>query len=75
MSLISMEALGADMGYIHFVPRFLWVPLKGKSIIFADGLSKNFSIYDFSGNKIGELQTPLPEPENVTSKDLDEWRE
>ncbi len=38
-------------------------------------MSRKFSIFDFSGNKIGEILTPLPEPENVTSKDLEKWRE
>lgn len=71
---ISFAELGADIGDIPFVPKFLWVSYNGKGVVFADGLSKNFTIYDFSGNKIGELQTPLPEPEKVTSEDLDEWR-
>jgi len=75
VSTISMFPGGADIGNLPFIPRFLWLPLKVNRIIFTDGLSTKFSIYDLSGNKIGELQTPLPEPEKVTSKDLDKWRE
>lgn len=72
---ISFAEMRGDIGSLPFVPMFLWIPYKEKGIIFADGLSRTFTIYDFSGNKIGQLSTPLPEPEKVTSKDLEEWRE
>ncbi len=72
---ISLSGSGGDIGAIPFIPKFLWLPWKNNNIIFADGLSTKFSIYDFSGNKIGEFQTPLPEPEKVTLKDIDKWRE
>jgi len=70
---ISSVDNGADQ-WLPFCPVFSWIPLKEDSVIFSDGLSSNFKVYDFEGALIHEIKTMLPEPDKVTGKDLDEWR-
>ena len=69
---ISMSDRGGDIG-IPFQPAFYWCSYGGK-IFFTDGLSTNLSCYNYQGDRTGEINTPLPEPENVSDKDLDKWR-
>ena len=59
---------------LPFVPRFLWCYFKDNRILFTNGTSSKLKVYDFSGNLLKELDTPLPEPEKVTNKDLSVWR-
>lgn len=71
---ISYHDDGADSP-IPFTPHFAWCPLKGETVLFTEGLNSNLYVYDYGGKLIREIKTPLPEPEKVTRKDLDRWRE
>ncbi len=71
---ISYESNGADSP-IPFVPAFAWCPYKQDTVLFSDGLSTKLQVYNYQGKLIKEIQTSLPEPEKVTRKDLNKWRE
>jgi len=71
---ISYESRGADSP-IPFVPAFAWCPYKQDTVLFSDGLSTKLQVYNYQGKLIREIPTPLPEPEKVTRKDLNKWRE
>jgi hypothetical protein len=70
---ISSSADGADSP-LPYSPEFLWVPFQNDTVVFADGMSENFKVYDYQGKLIREIITELPKPEKVTSKDLAAWR-
>ena len=70
---ISSSGDGADSP-LPYSPEFLWVPSQNDTIVFADGMSKNFKVYDYQGKLIREIETALPKPDKVTSKDLAAWR-
>lgn len=70
---ISYFKDGADIE-IPFLPRFIWTLLKDNSIVFTDGLSRVFRVYDTAGKIIGEIKSPLPEPQPVTVEDLEKWK-
>lgn len=74
MRRISLISGGGDLPIPH-VPSFIWVFLKNNSIIFTEGLTQVFKIYDMNGKITGEIKTPLPAPQPVTSADLDTWRQ
>jgi len=59
---------------IPFPPEFWWIPYEKNTVLFTDGLSTKWSVYDFEGKLAKELTTPLFKPRKVTEKDLDEWR-
>ncbi|MEN8154448.1 MAG: hypothetical protein ABFR75_10540 [Acidobacteriota bacterium] len=69
---VSVISSGA-MIEIPYQPVFKWVLLKNR-IFFADGLSKRIKEFDLSGKLKRKINTHLPEPENITEKDLMEWR-
>ncbi len=69
---ISMIDDGADIT-IPYIPKFLWIKINDK-IIFADGLSTKLKVFDLTGEKTGEILTPLSIPEKVTNEDLNIWR-
>ncbi len=71
---ISYHDDGADSP-IPFTPHFAWCPYKGETVLFTEGLDSNLYVYDYGGKLIRKIKTPLPEPEKVTGKDLDRWRE
>jgi hypothetical protein len=71
---ISYSDNGADAP-VPFPPVFQWIPYEKNTVLFADGLSKNWSVYDYQGNLIKEIDVPLPEPEKVTKEHLDQWKE
>ncbi len=73
-SRISYYDQGADLG-IPFTPIFVWSPFKSETVIFSDGLSTKLKVIDYEGKLMGEIETPLPEPEKVTNKDLERWKE
>lgn len=73
LKTISSISDGGDQ-WIPFFPGFEWIPFKENMAVFADGLSPNLKVYDYNGILIREIKTALPEPQKVTSKDLDEWR-
>lgn len=70
---ISYSDNGADAP-VPFPPGFWWIPYEKNTVLFADGLSTKWSVYDFEGKRIKEWATPLSEPRKVTKKDLDDWR-
>jgi hypothetical protein len=70
---ISYRSDGADSP-VPFAPRFLWCPYERGSVLFSDGLGPILQVYDYGGNLLKEIKSPLPEPEKVTKKDLDQWR-
>ena len=72
-SQISYYRFGRDTR-LPFVPRFLWCYFQDNRILFTDGTSSKLKVYDFHGNLLKEIDTPLPEPEKVTDKDLSVWR-
>ena len=71
---ISYSDDGADAP-VPFPPEFRWIPYEKNTILFTDGLSTKWSVYDYEGKLVKELATLLPEPKKVTKKDLDAWRE
>ena len=71
---ISIISNGGTLGIPH-VPSFIWALLKNNSIIFTEGLSDIFKIYDITGKLTGEIKTPVPTPQPVTAADLDNWRQ
>ncbi|MGD2246749.1 MAG: 6-bladed beta-propeller [Candidatus Aminicenantes bacterium] len=73
-SRISYYDQGADLG-IPFIPVFVWSPFKNETVIFSDGLSTKLKVIDYDGKVVREIETPLPEPEKVTKKDLARWKE
>lgn len=70
---ISSSADGADSP-LPYSPVFQWIPHEDETVIFADGMSKKFVVFDYEGNLIREIVTDLPEPDKVTSRDLNAWR-
>lgn len=71
---ISYYDQGADIG-IPFIPVFEWTQFKDETVIFSEGLSTKLKVIDYDGKLMGEIETPLPEPEKVTKKDLERWKE
>jgi hypothetical protein len=71
---ISYSSDGADAP-VPFPSAFWWAPYENNTVLFTDGLSTKWSVYDFEGKKVQDWGTPLPEPKKVTKKDLDRWRE
>lgn len=71
---ISFLDQGADLE-IPFVPLFAWTPFKESMVLFSDGLSPKLYVYDYEGKLITEIKTPLPEPNKITQRELDDWRE
>ncbi|MDH5743578.1 MAG: hypothetical protein OEZ52_08535 [Candidatus Aminicenantes bacterium] len=71
---ISYRHDGGDAP-VPFTPEFDWAPFESNTVLFSDGLSTKWSVYDYEGKLIREIEVPLPEPKKVTKKDLDEWRE
>jgi hypothetical protein len=71
---ISIISDGGTLRIPH-APLFQWVLLKNNSIIFTEGLTQEFKIYDMNGKITGEIKTPLPAPQPVTAADLDNWRQ
>lgn len=74
LTRISFLDQGADLE-IPFVPVFAWIPFKKSMILFSDGLSPKLYVYDYKGKLIKEIITPLPEPNKITQRELDDWRE
>lgn len=72
-TMISSVGDGATSG-LPFTPVFEWIPFKEDTVIFSDGLSTNFQVYDYQGKLVREIATDLPKPEKVTGKDLNAWR-
>jgi len=70
---ISYHEAGRDVP-IPFSPAFIWTLLKDNSIVFTEGLSNAFNVFDMSGKIVGEIKTPLPEPRPVTTEDLEKWK-
>ena len=71
---ISYESRGADSP-IPFSPAFAWCPYKQDTVLFSDGLGTKLQVYNYEGMLVKEIATSLPEPEKVTHKDLNKWRE
>ncbi len=71
---ISFSDNGGDQ-WIPFVPSFCWFAGGKDSIFFSDGLSRRIKQISLDGSIIREIETDLPEPNKVTQKDLDRWRE
>jgi len=70
---ISYRSDGADSP-VPFAPQFIWCPYEKGSVLFSEGLGPILQVYDFEGSLLKEIKSPLPEPEKVTKKDLDQWR-
>jgi len=70
---ISFRDRGADSP-IPFTPAFAWCLYGEDAVLYSNGLDTAFCIFDFKGNLLKKIPTPLPEPEKVTKKDLAEWR-
>lgn len=70
---ISYIEDGADLP-VPFVPVFSWAWLPDDRVVFSEGLSNGFKIYDLEGKEAGEIKTPLPEPKPVTAEDLEKWK-
>ncbi len=59
---------------VPFFPEFLWRLNKANNIVYTDGTSNIFQIFDLKGNSIGKIATSLPNGPLVTDEDLDVWR-
>ena len=70
---ISYIADGADLP-IPFVPVLIWALLPNDRIVFSEGLSNSLKVYNQEGKEVGKIKTPLPEPQPVTTKDLEKWK-
>jgi hypothetical protein len=70
---ISYHSDGADSP-VPFEPQFLWCPLETGTVLFSEGLGPVLQVYDYQGKRVKEIAAPLPAPEKVTKKDLDQWR-
>lgn len=71
---ISYLSGGADSP-IPFVPGFVWCPFRDDKILFSEGLHTDLEVYDYAGNLVSKIPTPLPEPAKVTRRDLERWRQ
>ena len=71
---ISYRSEGADSP-VPFAPQFIWCPYEKGTVLFSEGLGPILQVYDYEGNLLEEIKSPLPEPENVTKKDLERWRQ
>jgi hypothetical protein len=74
ISRISYLSGGGDAP-VPFTPAFAWSLYKDDTLLFSDGLSTRLQVYDFEGNLVKEISTPLPEPRKVTNADLKSWRD
>lgn len=74
ISRISYLSGGGDAP-VPFTPAFAWCPYKKGTLLFSDGLSTSLQVYDFEGNLVEEISTPLPEPRKVTNAELKKWRD
>jgi len=74
LTRISFLDQGADLE-IPCVPLFAWTSFKESMVLFSDGLSPKLYVYDYEGKLITEIKTPLPEPNKITQRELDDWRE
>jgi len=72
-SRISYLQMGADME-LPFIPLIRWCPFK-KNILYTDGLSPILKIINYQGKTVGEIDTKIPIPADITSKDIAEWKE
>jgi hypothetical protein len=70
---ISFYSRGADLG-IPFTPIFKWRPYKNDTIIFSDGMDNKLKVLSYNGELISEIVTSIPENEEVTKKDLENWK-
>jgi hypothetical protein len=70
---ISYRSDGADSP-VPFAPQFIWCPYENESVLFSEGLGPILQVFNYEGNLLKEIKSPLPEPEKVTKKDLDLWR-
>jgi hypothetical protein len=70
---ISYRSDGADSP-VPFAPHFLWCPYEKGSVLFSEGLGPILRVYDYDGNLLEEIKSPLPEPKKVMKRDLDQWR-
>jgi len=71
---VSFSDNGGDAP-VPFSPEFRWIPFGEETVLFTDGLSPKWDVYDYEGKRVGAVSSPLPEPEKVTKGDLDRWRE
>jgi hypothetical protein len=74
ISRISYASMGADAP-VPFTPVFAWCPYPEDTLLYSDGLSTKLQVYDFAGNLVKEITTPLPEPRKVTDAELKNWRD
>lgn len=72
-SSISSIGDGGD-SWLPYYPVFLWAPFRNDTVVFTDGMSRKFKVYDYQGKLIREIETELPRPDKVTSRDLNAWR-
>ncbi len=72
-SMISLSPNGGTMS-LPFIPKFTWAVTTDGGVIWSDGLSPDFTVMNFDGTSTGIFKTDLPEPEKVTSEDLNYWR-
>jgi hypothetical protein len=71
--MISYSPNGATTN-LPFTPRFIWTPINNNEVIWSDGMTPHFQVFNFSGQLIREIETPLPQPQQVSKSDLQQWR-
>jgi hypothetical protein len=57
-----------------FLPGFLWGVAGDEKIVFTRGDSNILEVYNLEGKRVGQVKTPLPEPPEITARDIQEWR-
>ena len=73
IKLISTSPNGGTTT-LPFTPRFCWLLDQAGNLVWSEGLSPHFRIFDLRGNEMPGLQTPLPESAEVTSDELASWK-
>lgn len=71
--LISYVPGGATTN-LPFTPAFAWISTASNEVIWSDGMSPKLQVLDFSGQRIREFETPLPQPKPVSKSDLQLWK-
>lgn len=64
---------GGDVG-VPFSPHFFCRYYGRNKMIFSDGVQTRAEIYDFDGRMTGGINLEIPSPQQVTTRDLNEWR-
>lgn len=72
--LISYSPNGGTTN-LPWTPVFAWAVTDKNEVIWSDGMDPRMRVFNFAGQPVREMETPLPTPVEVSKKDLQEWQE